>query len=293
VFPRRHGAPGLALERSAYTRSLVRVVSVLLVSLALAAAAAAGAGAAPTARIQVTPASGGSQTVFVLRFRAPSRTGVMGRMRRFDLLGAAAPRGAVKGGCLATITVPLAAAKKGSRVRVTLDPHKLGAHWCAGTYHGQIEELEGPVCPRGAVCPAFVRLIGTIGRFALTVRAPPLPPPSGLDTTPPTFSGVQSAFACTPGPQRPGQTTPFTLSWQAASDDLTPSAQIVYDVYLASKPGGESFATPSWTTPPGTTTFRTPGLPSHGSFYFVVRARDGAGNEDHNTIEVHGSDPCL
>jgi hypothetical protein len=83
------------------------------------------------------------------------------------------------------------------------------------------------------------------------------------------------------------------LTWHAASDNLTPSSQIVYDVYLASKPSGESFATPTWTTPPGTTTFRTPGLPSHGSFYFVVRARDGAGNEDHNTIEVHGSDPCL
>jgi hypothetical protein len=40
------------------------------------------------------------------------------------------------------------------------------------------------------------------------------------------------------------------------------------------------------------TTFKTPGLPSHGSFYFVVRARDAAGNEDRNTIELHGSDPC-
>jgi hypothetical protein len=34
-------------------------------------------------------------------------------------------------------------------------------------------------------------------------------------------------------------------------------------------------------------------LASHGSFYFVVRARDAAGNEDRNTIEVHGSDPCV
>jgi hypothetical protein len=120
------------------------------------------------------------------------------------------------------------------------------------------------------------------------VRAP-LP---ALDTTPPSFGGLQSAFACTPGAQRPGQTTPFTLSWHAASDNVTPSSQIVYDVYLASAPGGEQFAAATWTTAPGATTFKTPGLPSHGSFYFVVRARDGAGNEDHNTIEVHGSDPC-
>ena len=83
------------------------------------------------------------------------------------------------------------------------------------------------------------------------------------------------------------------MSWQPASDNLTPSAQIVYDIYLASTAGREDFSAPTWTSAPGATTFRTPGLASHGSFYFVVRARDAAGNEDHNTIEVRGSDPCL
>ena len=43
----------------------------------------------------------------------------------------------------------------------------------------------------------------------------------------------------------------------------------------------------------GATSFRTPGLASHGTFYFVVRARDTVGNEDHNTIERRGVDPCL
>lgn len=110
---------------------------------------------------------------------------------------------------------------------------------------------------------------------------------------PPTFTGIEKAFACTPGTQRPGQTTPFTLTWRAASDNVTPSAQLVYDVYVASSPGAEDFARPTWTTPPGVTSYRTAGLGSHGSFYFVVRARDAAGNEDANTIEVHGADPCL
>ena len=67
----------------------------------------------------------------------------------------------------------------------------------------------------------------------------------------------------------------------------------MYDVYLAVTPGGEHLSTPSWTTAPGATSFTTPGLPSHGSFYFVVRARDRAGNEERNTAEVHGSDPCV
>jgi len=117
--------------------------------------------------------------------------------------------------------------------------------------------------------------------------------PSARDTTPPAFAGLERAFACTPGPQRPGQTTPFTLTWRPAHDNRTPSAQIVYDVYLATTPGGERYAAPTWTTAPGVTSYRTPGLASHGSFYFVVRARDRAGNEDRNTVERRGIDPCL
>jgi hypothetical protein len=121
----------------------------------------------------------------------------------------------------------------------------------------------------------------------------PPPSPGPRDTTPPKFGGLESAFTCTPGPQRPGQTTPFNLSWEAAVDDVTPPALIVYEIYLAAEPGGEDFAHPTWTTDPGATSFRTPGLPSHGDFYFVVRARDAAGNEDANTVERHGVDPCL
>jgi hypothetical protein len=132
-------------------------------------------------------------------------------------------------------------------------------------------------------------LRGIIGRFAFRVNGTA---PNSGDNMPPTFAGLQAAFACTPGPQQPGQTTPYTLSWQAASDDNTPSAQIGYDIYLASAPGAADFSTPTWTTPPGTTSYRTPGLPSHGGYYFVVRARDSAGNQDDNTIEKHGIDPC-
>ncbi|HSP55679.1 MAG TPA: hypothetical protein VLS25_08825 [Dehalococcoidia bacterium] len=104
---------------------------------------------------------------------------------------------------------------------------------------------------------------------------------------------MESAFTCTAGPQAPGQTTPFRLSWSAATDDVTPSALIVYDIFVATTSGGENFSAPTWTTPPGVTTYETPGLPSHETFYFVVRARDQAGNEDRNTVEVRGADPCV
>ena len=123
--------------------------------------------------------------------------------------------------------------------------------------------------------------------------AAPTPGPRPGDHSAPKFGGLGSAFACTPGPQRPGQTTPFNLSWEAAVDDVTPPALIVYEIYFATTPGGEDFANPTWTSEPGATSFRTPGLPSHGSFYFVVRARDTAGNEDANLVERHGVDPCL
>ena len=269
----------------------MRVVSAVLVSLALAgAAAASGVAGVSGAPMHVSPAAGGPRTVFSVSFRAPQRTGVQGSMQRFDLLSASAPGAGAGGGCLTSINLTLPATAKGSAVLVRLDAHSRASHWCAGTYRGQVEELERPVCPRGQACPAFVALLGTVGRFAFVVRSAPSPSPGG---TPPNFAGLQRAFACTPGPQRPGQTTPFTLSWQPASDNLTPSAQIVYDIYLASTAGREDFSAPTWTSAPGATTFRTPGLASHGSFYFVVRARDAAGNEDHNTIEVRGSDPCL
>jgi hypothetical protein len=107
------------------------------------------------------------------------------------------------------------------------------------------------------------------------------------------FAGIVHAAACTPGPQRPGETSPYTLSWQAAVDNTTPAAEIVYDIYYSTTPGGEDFAHATWTSPPGVTSFRTPGLPSHGEAYFVVRARDSAGNEDGNAHEQPGVDPCV
>jgi hypothetical protein len=80
--------------------------------------------------------------------------------------------------------------------------------------------------------------------------------------------------------------------WATATDDVTPSSQIVYDVFMSTTAGGEDFSHSTWTTPPGVTQFKTPGLASHGTFYFVVRARDQAGNEDHNRVERGGIDPC-
>jgi hypothetical protein len=268
-------------------------------------------------RIHVSPSSGSPSTVFVLTFRTPQRTGRSGASQRHDVVTASAPKGA--DGCIKSIDVRAPDAASGALVRVSLDSRNLGGSWCPGAYHGRIAELQSPVCRPGKPCPAYLVMRGIVGRFTLHVKrgaqpsstgggtpplgmAPPppgtspppssMPPPSGTDTTPPTFAGLQSAYYCTGGPVRPAETTPYTLTWQAATDDVTPSSQIVYDVFVSYVSGGENFSQPTWTTPPGVTTYRTQDLPSEGT-YFVVRARDEAGNEDQNKVEREGGNICL
>jgi hypothetical protein len=289
--------------------ALLALPSVLVLTLTLADASVSGE------RIHVSPSPGSPSTVFVLTFRTPQRTGSNGSSHRHDLVTASAPKGAA--GCLTSINVRVPDAPSGALVRVSLDPRKLGGSWCPGTYHGRFEELQGPACRPGKLCPTHLVMRGIVGRFTLHVKrgaqpsstergTPPLgtapppstppgtsppppstPPPVGTDTTPPTFAGLQSAYAACTGPTY--ETTPYTLTWQAATDDVTPSSQIVYDIFMAHSSGGEDFSHPTWTTLPGVSTYTTPGLPRID--YFVVRARDKAGNEDQNKVERVGAEP--
>ena len=112
------------------------------------------------------------------------------------------------------------------------------------------------------------------------------------DRLPPTFTGLDSATTCLPGPSD-GQTASYQLHWHAATDNVTPSAQIAYDIYQATKSGGENFSSPTYTVRHGVTTFSTPPLPADKSFYFVVRARDRAGNRDSNLVERQGVNLCV
>jgi chitodextrinase len=100
------------------------------------------------------------------------------------------------------------------------------------------------------------------------------------DVTPPAFAGITlSSISVT--------STTFTLPWAPATDNVTSSANMVYQIYQASTPCGENFTTPSYTTAPGATSFTVTGLnTSSTDYYFVVRARDAAGNTDTNTVEA-------
>ena len=113
------------------------------------------------------------------------------------------------------------------------------------------------------------------------------------DRTAPVFAGLKSATTCIPGPTGAGSTSSYHLAWDPAKDNVTPSAKIVYEIYQATKPGGEDFSTPTYTTAPGVTSFDTPQLSTATYFYFVVRARDRAGNEDSNAVEREGQNLCV
>ncbi len=151
---------------------------------------------------------------------------------------------------------------------------------------------------RSASKPRPYRSAGTASLLLLVVAATLLviSPPAGAkrrDHIPPTFAGLKSATTCIPGPIGPGRTTSYHLRWNPATDNVTPSSKIVYDVYQAPRSGGEDFSTPTYTTPAGATSFNTPPLPADKYFYFVVRARDQAGNRESNTVERRGVNLCL
>ena len=108
------------------------------------------------------------------------------------------------------------------------------------------------------------------------------PPGDGQDVTAPTFIGAEQAAAGDPV-SAPGT---IDLSWKAASDDKSAADKISYLVYQATAQKGEDFAAPTYTTQSGATSYNVSGLQSGTQYFFVVRARDEAGNIDTNSNEV-------
>ncbi|MCB9586859.1 MAG: fibronectin type III domain-containing protein [Polyangiaceae bacterium] len=96
----------------------------------------------------------------------------------------------------------------------------------------------------------------------------------------PSFSGAKQAIAT-------GQT--IKLYWFPATDNVTEPANIVYDIYEATEDRQQNFGSPSYTSPPGAISFVVPSLMPNTKYYYVVRARDAAGNRDNNTIQVNAT----
>jgi hypothetical protein len=130
----------------------------------LGSAVAAGSDAA-SSDVKISPSSGSPRTHFKVTFTTPERTGVIGALVRHDVVSAHAGRRPK--GCVADVEATAPPAEAHARVSATLGPRAEG--WCTGTFAGRIEELEAPHCPKGQVCPAFVVLIRTLGRFTFKV----------------------------------------------------------------------------------------------------------------------------
>lgn len=102
------------------------------------------------------------------------------------------------------------------------------------------------------------------------------------DVTPPHFGGPTSA-------ETSGDDA-VLVSWKPATDDVTPSARIVYDVAW----GDHSGFSPDWSaairTKPGATNTVVRGLATPETpFFFRARGVDEAGNADDNAREVTAS----
>lgn len=97
------------------------------------------------------------------------------------------------------------------------------------------------------------------------------------DTIPPVFGGLVSATAIS--------STGILLSWNPATDNVTPSSKIIYYIFMSKTSGGENLSVPVAFTNPGDTSATITGLNKNTTYYFIVRASDEAGNLDSNTVE--------
>jgi hypothetical protein len=263
--------------------------------MAAATASATAAGLGPTTRVTVKPGTGTPQTHFAFSFRVPVATGTSGSVVRTDTFSVSGPRGTH---CQSRVTRALRPAKKGKRVKLTLRPAKRGGGWCAGQWRGTVVQTEVIRCIPGPphVCPDLVVAPRTIASFRFRVKPAATPSPPAPTGDVPTFAGLISAITC-PSPQPVTslvvpQATRYTLTWTAATDPVTPSSQIVYEIFVATAPGAEDYAAPTYQTSPGVTSYVTPGVARGGTEYFVVRARNAAGNEDANKVERQGIIEC-
>jgi predicted phage tail protein len=139
-----------------------------------------------------------------------------------------------------------------------------------------------PDCPRVAEGSALMPLAAdplTIEQRAIITEwiAAGVPGCPAPDAEPPQFAGASAAT---------GLSSAIRLDWTAASDDTSAAADITYLIHEATTAGGQDFAMPGYTTAPGATSFTVTGLPVSATRYYVVRARDQAGNIDANTVEV-------
>ena len=104
------------------------------------------------------------------------------------------------------------------------------------------------------------------------------------DSTPPMFDGAKTATAVK------GSGNSVTVSWDPAMDDLTAAAGITYEIFWSdSSTKGLLPSTLGTVTVPGASSGVIAHLPKPlSTYYFYVKARDAAGDEDDNQVVISG-----
>lgn len=95
------------------------------------------------------------------------------------------------------------------------------------------------------------------------------------DETAPVFAGITTLERVS--------STSLRATWAAGTDNLTPQAALVYDIYVSLEEPKPGVTPASFTTAPGVTSFEIPALTPATFYYVAVRARDIAGLTDVNT----------
>jgi hypothetical protein len=101
---------------------MVPALSVVALA-ATPATAAGGTHPASPPPVTVKPGSGGTKTRFVVSFRAPERTGLVGTTWRRYQVNATGP---ARSNCVWDPFAQAPPSRKGARVKLVLDPAKLG-----------------------------------------------------------------------------------------------------------------------------------------------------------------------
>lgn len=103
-------------------------------------------------------------------------------------------------------------------------------------------------------------------------------PSAVVDPKAPSFGGVTAVSPVTASSLR--------VDWDPAASSTTKPGDIRYSIYVAQEPGQEPFSSPVGTIT-GATSFVLQGLTLGADYYVVVRAADGEGHQDINTVELH------
>ena len=156
---------GMFLFEHKVWRLMLPVVAVAACG-GLAWTAAASISESPLERVTVTPARGAPATTFTVSFRTSDRTGPTTGIYE-TLSGNATSMGL---DCVTNFNVRTPAAAAGAKVRVTLNPRRLGGSWCLGSYSGRITEIQTSSCSTARLCPLYLLSERELGTFRLRVH---------------------------------------------------------------------------------------------------------------------------